>query len=94
MAERSMQAIGEIMADRKVAYHRWTNAKNWLTYRDVEADLCGGENQGDIDFDGVIYVDVKDFFDAVDSHFDDEEPVSEAVERAWSEWIEAGAPVE
>lgn len=90
MAKDVRDATEQIMADRKVAYQRWLHAKNWLTYRGVEVNLCGGENQGDIVHDGVVCVEIEDCFRVVDDQCGDDETMKEAVEREWKAWKRTG----
>lgn len=84
--------VEAIMADRKAAYLRWLNAKNWLEYRGEHVNCYGGENEADIVYDDVDYVDIEEFFDSVNVLRADEEAVTRAVSREWEAWIEAGAP--
>jgi hypothetical protein len=78
--------VEEIMADRKQAFRRWCFAKSCLVYRDYLVNLCGGDNQDEIELDGCLYASLDELFEAIDEDYVDE-GLAEAVRLAWQAWL-------
>ncbi len=80
------ESVADILAERKVAFARWSFAKPDFQYQGECVSLCGGPNQDEIEHEGVLYEALDQVLDAIDEVTNPPD-IQAIIQREWRAWL-------